>query len=1297
MLNFSYLQTFFILILGNLIRASQLNNLKKKFNIDIYEPSNFDFSTSNNNSFQLLGLNDFTVNIIRYSGEENFTKPLSEYGQNTNGLVYFSDDIYIQLVDPSNNTNIEQIVPYKKDSFILTGSGSLSNYDLSQQLLYNLSDLSIKPIFNHSLGRVNSILPDDRYVYFGGNFSHTYNNSIANSLIIWDSQTNSTTMFPFGGFGNNSIITTLQKLKNDIILFSGKFSTLDNDEILHLQYNTTEHQSLSQILAQNASSFELEQQISLLYSSWNSTPSSATVNSGSLSCLSPDTDSWFVPETSGILALNLPIYVTPSKLRIYNSPNEDNDVATFRITPNNPDSILNLTYVDPEDGEVKFCDAFCPLFNRKRLVAASQNTTSSKYSYTLVNNNTTDIKWSSEYQEFVFVNSISMSTINFVALSSYGQNVALAGFELFRDYFTTYANNTLNQPEGCSSLNVSSQIMGTSFASLSDGDWYTPIPNADYLAYNYVQGINDIPEVTFYPNLLYNGNYTVDLVTPGCDADKTCSTRGIINVTVWNQNKPITSKMIYQTNENYKVDQLFSGQLDSSSKVTMKFHAGINVKTGNFTFVADNINMYVNSLNVTYLNDKNTTHTYNVTLNGLFEYPSLSSINSTTNTQLFVNSSFNNYAAKNYPSNSTLYSFLYNANTLLLGGSFPYLQSFKLNSNASNLTMTNTFNTSGQTKGLHKNKDGILFFGDYSDVILYNNSFSILTNFNTSVSSITNLTLGSSDITTYNNKFFYNTSTNLYFTNSSLFSVSLWSSGNNIYDDTLFSGAISKNRLSNSSSIININSKESLTNVNLNSDLLPYYAAYLSSNSSLYAGLVESTNTHKLYYSNGQAIEKEWKNPINLISYYSNSSLLTVGSQGILTVLDLKNNTEYSNQTFNDSYFFNSAVYFPRNSTILVGGNYSAVTKTNNSLCSTLCFFNYKDNIWSKFSNFTINGDIKDLIFSDENDLFIFGSYSINKDKDVNLISFNMTSQTYKVLLKNTEYTYFDFTNNLITVWNSSHLAEYNAGNFSTIKLPGNSNTTNLQDISIFSSNTNSSGKNKVKRALKPTNIIVAMGQFYSKEQGTVEMMYYSSNKWIPYLSAKSSNPNRIESDNSVPVGIFQNKNISPQMVSNFNLKSWDKDSKNSTKNKTNHTTIHNRTNHSNLTNSSRFNKTNSSTINNITNSTIVTNSTLLNGSNSTSWSDNTSTTSTTEPIMDKSIRGHNKIQRGFIVLIGLALALATVALIGFIGIIIAYIFRKNEMGLYEPLKPSKLDEDEDNVPIHFSSLPSEKMRTFAL
>ena len=135
--------------------------------------------------------------------------------------------------------------------------------------------------------------------------------------------------------------------------------------------------------------------------------------------------------------------------------------------------------------------------------------------------------------------------------------------------------------------------------------------------------------VVFEPDIKQQGNYSVTIFTPGCLADNTCDTRGIVNITgnyatVSAPGLPLQTQ-IYQTNDYDKYDQIYQGPVDVNSDgfrptVTLAPLAG---QPNSITIVAQRVQF-------------NLTGNSTGGLNGLYEFDP----NSNTLDTSFSNSTF---------------------------------------------------------------------------------------------------------------------------------------------------------------------------------------------------------------------------------------------------------------------------------------------------------------------------------------------------------------------------------------------------------------------------------------------------------------------------------------------------------------------------------------------------------------------------------------------------------------------------------------------------------------------------------
>lgn len=1168
--------------------ASQLENLKNKYGVVDIDIPHLEFA---DDSLKLFG--DFdALTFPQYEGQENFSGKITD-DTDSRGIVYYSNDTFIKLINGSSDTYVENIVPFDSDCFILGGSGQLMGYELDKQLLYNLSDLSLRPIFENSLTTVNSILEDYPLVYFGGNFTFSNGSAVGNSVVVWNSSVNTTSLLPFGGFGEQSVVNSIIKLDPDNILFVGKFDKLDNQSML----------SINSSQSNNTETIEVNQIVPLQMATWN-TDSTGSFDSSSFICPDSQKTAWSVPSTTGSLECSLPYEVFPKKLRIYNSPEENSGISLFRIITKPSNGIMNMTYVDPSSGELSHCDAFCPLLDRDSLEAAAANSNSTKV--VRIDNNLTDVQWSNDYQDFAFVNEIEVTDIQFLALSSYGNAVGLSSFELYQGTFATYANNSLNDFT-CESNGAMSA------SSLSDNGWQQVEPGKSYLAADFKSDQGTIPKVTFNPVINYAGQYTINFYTPGCQSDNTCTSRSIVNVTVWAESggSVLSSMLLYQNNEAMKYDQIYSGHLESSPVVTMEFYSSIFPNNPISVVVADRVEVVVSSIDML----KNHTEG-ELSLNGLFQYQISNFTGGNISSAPVGNSSLNYYAVENFPENATLFSSIYNS-TLWVGGSVSGVATIALSEDLS-LSSTARYATGGTVEGISTYADGIILFGAFNlssqpvSTLTYNGAFNSFGNLNTDIKTFNNISLGTEELLVFNNDYFFNLSSNNYISNTSSFGISLWSAGRNLFNDTLFSGALAKNQFADLKGSASIYSNASVDDFTLQDEVWPYAAYHLNETVDVYAYLNESMS-HVLF-DNGEVGPWTWFDTIKVIRYSNNDTILAVGTNGSLngpsiSVLNLTTLAVIANTTLTENSDINSMIFFDKNSTLLVGGDYYV----SDVDCHGLCLYNYDQRQWTNFANGSVTGNVTEMQLSQSYDLLISGVLKVGNRTSTNLVSLNMSSYETTPLVWGSPEPLRSFIvkGNDIIAWNDTTLLSYRDSNWEAVDL-GPSALSSVIDVTAVGLDS------ALKRRQSSSSVFEAILVAGRNSANNSQASIYDFENWSQYYFADVAN-----GGDTSKMAFFTNEDDS-QLYDSRNF--------------------------------------------------------ISNPTKTTTASSSSVSSSQPSPSKSSSVRKNGKINRGFVVLIGLALALGTVLIIGITGVLLALVFGHSSG--YEQVDP-RADESEmiDTVP----------------
>ncbi|KAK9471802.1 cortical protein marker for cell polarity-domain-containing protein [Dipodascopsis tothii] len=381
-------------------------------------------------------------------------------------------------------------------------------------------------------GSAVAILCDESasLVYVGGSFMH--NN--ASNVAVWDVAAGAWATVPFGGLtGSGSVVNAIAATDSSVV-FGGRFTGLG--------------------AASNSTTTTTSQVINLASGDITATASrdGSSANASAILCASSSSDGsissedvWLADNsTTATWEDSFDYSFSPTVLRLRNTGLDASGTRSFRFIATPLDGIMNFTYTDA-DGNEASCAAFCPLDN------------------------------STDYQEFSFVNVISMTGFAIELVDYYGDNAGLSGLELLQEDIVTYAVAAYNEPATCkkssTTVAATNSTAGTvsyvSTVSVYGGPWNkTDSSTTPYLTATNVSGAAlDETYIDFLPDVNVAGNYSIMLYTPGCLADDTCDARGGVNVSVAWAAGDSESVTLYQTNNYDKYDTIYSGYLDLSS------------------------------------------------------------------------------------------------------------------------------------------------------------------------------------------------------------------------------------------------------------------------------------------------------------------------------------------------------------------------------------------------------------------------------------------------------------------------------------------------------------------------------------------------------------------------------------------------------------------------------------------------------------------------------------------------------------------------------------------------------------
>ncbi|OLN88792.1 Polarized growth protein rax2 [Colletotrichum chlorophyti] len=457
--------------------------------------------------------------ISLYQFAEQNEKPYSTNGSESL-LAQLPNGAFASVI--STDASIHDMCTFTLSNGEMQGvviGGNFTSLDGTQSqgiALFNPNTSQITPLSGLS-GQVNALLCDQESdtVYVGGNFR----GANSTNAIAWYG-TEGWTNLPFAGF--NGPVSSITKASNGHIVFGGSFTGLGNTSTP----STPDGQVIN-------------------LSSANITSASSTTTSGfsdprNIICKTDGVDgsgnTWLLRDNSaGFWQATFGFGFQPTKLRLWNTHQDGRGTKTFRFTALPLGGILNLTYVDPATGQNASCTSECPLSDNSSI----------------------------KFQDFHFVNLVGMNEFRIDISAFYGSGGGLNGIQLFEDDINSYAINDFNAPS-CSDSDTKS-------SSTATGPWAVSPSlqsSSQYLTAKLSGSITPTSAtVTFLPDLKESGNYSVNLYTPGCLQDATCSTRGQVNITgimsPSGSNEFTTS--LYQTNNFDKYDQIYFGYIEASS------------------------------------------------------------------------------------------------------------------------------------------------------------------------------------------------------------------------------------------------------------------------------------------------------------------------------------------------------------------------------------------------------------------------------------------------------------------------------------------------------------------------------------------------------------------------------------------------------------------------------------------------------------------------------------------------------------------------------------------------------------
>ncbi|KAG7812279.1 hypothetical protein KL921_001511 [Ogataea angusta] len=978
--------------------------------------------------------------ISNYSDVSKYNLTTGNYGL---WALSANNDSLIQL----ETTTATTLFNLNDTSFIYLVDG--------QPFIYDIEAKSSTPVRNwdHVQGNVSSVLVDNDEVYFGGDLS--YNNE--SGVLIYHLSNNTLAGTPFGGF--NGTVNTMIHSSNNSIIFGGQFDSIGYPDLLAAS-------------GSNTTLVDPDQLISFKYAQISSSS-----GSGAQEIVCPsDTTRWTLAEDEqGSWSAVLPNAVQPSKIRLYNLPNA-NGVSLFRVITQPANGIMNLSYVDPDSLETRYCDAWCPLLPNTNLSASIEEHEDVVDNGLYISESNVTAGWvgfGENYQEFEFVNALQVSEVSIQVLDNYGSYAGLSGFEMFQYGTTIYANNTLNEPT-CSNTENYSRA-----SNLGGVDWTSA---QGYLTTTF--GSSDIngQGIRYDLNITYSGNYTIYLYTPGCLGDDSCAERGIVNASFYNSAELLSSELVYQTNNEEKYDIIYSGyiDMDAGSQAYLDVTIDSALYSDEVTFVAGSVYVEFVGLDIEKITRNK--------LNGLLEYQpgsegpfgsssiDLLGLNLTTDaniTGLYLNDTVL-YIAGDFESD-------YGENLISFDiGTAGFNDIAGVSDPVSELLAVDT-----DLVLVSEDQNVGLFNGSYHELAAVDYPFSATTfNYNSS-EYISLVSEGNASV------YDYDTQT---WASSDLLRLNIsraieiddvdFAVGEAVNYDTR-SINVAQVRNGSTFSLDSISSGEVYTAMNLN-DTLILGGNFTTVDEKKNFVIVNGT-TPNITFSDNSAVR----------ALYSYKDAIYVAFDGTASINGTSGSSLWVYNTTSQAHVFMSDSLTgsvkalgvnPKDNNVVLGGNFTS------SRCSYLCLFNPQNRTLSAPSN-QVSGEVTHLQYLDALSILVSTN---TPEPSLRLLNLNTSTVESGNYLENVSLpgdigkfiVAGSHLNNTIIVMGESYIGSIKGSNFNQIGGFG-SNTT-FTDFELV--NSSSSFVNN--------QILVATGKIVLPAYGTANLAAYDGNSWIPLVIA---------------------------------------------------------------------------------------------------------------------------------------------------------------------------------------------------
>ncbi|TCD62606.1 hypothetical protein EIP91_006652 [Steccherinum ochraceum] len=467
-----------------------------------------------------------------------------------------------------------------ENTFYFAGSfSSVGNLSASNIASYAPSSGSFAALGSSGPnGQIDALYCDplQRKVWAGGSFT-----SPAPSLAVWDVGSSSWSAPPFGGLqGQVSSITSNSSQTS--LFFSGSFTASFSNNSIPLNGTNNPNVPFSSGATPFSSSLV---PVPLQNAQIDASPASSDADFNNIAnVLCPSGadgpgHTWLARDGSkAVVTVRKFSFLSASGIRIGNTFQQNRGTTGFSLTTIPDNTVRTLRWADPSTGANQTCSDLCPLSTDPNV----------------------------PYQDFLFDQPEDITGFQLTLSEWTGTGSGLHILQLLSSgAFATSVDS--DNGVSCFAPNAS--------ATQRTGTWTEKDANTNIAGTTQAVLVSTVdvgtppasgPTFTWMPYVSASGNYTVNLLVPGCSNFQDCALRTSVAITVFpGPGLPPTLQTVDQTNPDDKVVPIYTGPIllsTDSFSMTVTLALGNppegTGQNGKYELVADRIQLILNSPNL---------------------------------------------------------------------------------------------------------------------------------------------------------------------------------------------------------------------------------------------------------------------------------------------------------------------------------------------------------------------------------------------------------------------------------------------------------------------------------------------------------------------------------------------------------------------------------------------------------------------------------------------------------------------------------------------------------------------------